>query len=434
MKSIYFNAFCLFLLSFSLFAQTKPVETYQVNKVTYLEINATINPAIHNYLESVLKKLSGKNGDLAVIKLDTPGGLVTTTKDILTLMGSVDFPIAVWVTPEGASATSAGAIIASGAHILVMSEGTNIGAATPITMGKDIEQKDARSKAVNDLVALVRSLSTVRKRNADEFEKMISEAKSLEAQEAVKKKVIDKIINDQKEFITYLNNLELSILGKKIKLNTKPNVQSEVITMDPGQQILNMFSNPSTAYILFIIGAALVYFELQAPGGIVAGAIGAVFLVLAGIGFQVLPLNMGALGLVLLSFILFVLEAYITSFGILTIAGLASLIFGSMFLFRTENSFLDIERGLIFSVVGSVAAYVVFMAWFMIKTHIKKKNYYSQESEEGFISKILGDNKYQVKVNGEIWNATSSEELALNDKVKINKEDDENLILKVSKI
>lgn len=434
MKSIYFNAICLFLISFSLFAESKPVQDYQINKVTFLEINATINPAIHNYMESVFKKLSAKNGDIAVIKLDTPGGLVTTTKDILTLMGSVDFPIAVWVTPEAASATSAGAIIASGAHILVMSEGTNIGAATPITMGKDIEQKDARSKAVNDLVALVRSLSTARGRNADEFEKMISEAKSLEAQDAFKKKVIDQIIDNQKGLINYMNDLQLSVVGKRIKLNVEPNVPTQVITMDPGQQILNMFSNPSTAYILFIIGAALVYFELQAPGGIVAGAIGAVFLVLAGIGFQVLPLNMGALGLVVLSFILFVLEAYITSFGILTIAGLASLIFGSMFLFRTENSFLDIERGLIFSVVGAVGAYVAFMAWFIVKTHIKDKNYYTQESEEGFISKILGENKYQVKVNGEIWNATSEEALAVNDKVKITKEDDENLMLKVSKL
>jgi membrane-bound serine protease (ClpP class) len=192
MKRIFFNALCLFMLllnSSVLYAQDKQVEAqkYAVKKLTFLEVNASINPAVYNYLENNIRKLNKSSGDFVVIKLDTPGGLVSTTKDILTLMGSSDYPIAVWITPEAASATSAGAIIASGAHVLVMSEGTNIGAATPITMGKDL-QKDARSKAVNDLVALVRSLSKARGRNADEFEKMISKAKSLDAQEALSNK------------------------------------------------------------------------------------------------------------------------------------------------------------------------------------------------------------------------------------------------------
>ena len=153
MKRIFFNAICLFIIllaNLTVYAQeTTTSEIYSIQKITFLEVKATINPATFNYLENNIKKLNKDRGDFAVIKLDTPGGLVSTTKEILTLMGSVNYPIAVWVTPEAASATSAGAIIASGAHVLVMSEGTNIGAATPITMGKDL-QKDARSKAIND--------------------------------------------------------------------------------------------------------------------------------------------------------------------------------------------------------------------------------------------------------------------------------------------
>lgn len=433
MKTIFLNATSLFwilLFSTCSYAQSK---NYEVQTITFLEVNATINPATHNYLESNFEKLSASQGDMVVVKLDTPGGLVTTTKDILTLIGSVNFPVAVWITPEGASATSAGAIIASGSHVLVMSKGTNIGAATPITMGKDIEQKDAKSKAVNDLVALVRSLSKARGRNADEFEQMISNAKSIDAEDALSKKVIDQIINDQKGLITYLHERSVNVLGEDYVLRVDVNVPTKTITMDPGQLILNIFSNPSTAYVLFIIGAALIYFELQAPGGMVAGALGVICLLLAGIGFQVLPLNFGALGLIILSFILFVMEVYITSFGILTIGGLASLIFGSLFLFRTENSLIDLENNIIYAVVASIAFYVVFIGWYMLKTHIKSKNYYSQEHEEGIISKVLGEKKYQVKVNGEIWNAKSEEDLSVGDLIKILKEDDENLILKVSK-
>ena len=141
MKTMILNALCLLLIT--LFSVPVLAQNYQVEKITVLEVDASINPAIFNYIESNVNKLSRKKGDLLLIKLDTPGGLVSTTKDILTLLGKKDIPLVIWVTPEGASATSAGAIIASSAHILVMSEGTNIGAATPIGLGQDIEQKDA---------------------------------------------------------------------------------------------------------------------------------------------------------------------------------------------------------------------------------------------------------------------------------------------------
>jgi membrane-bound serine protease (ClpP class) len=432
-RTIFYALSLLLIFPFASFGES----LYQVKKLTYLEVDSSINPATFNYLETNFKKLSAEKGDLAIIKLDTPGGLVSTTKDILTLIGSMDYPVAVWVTPEGASATSAGAIIASGAHILVMSEGTNIGAATPINMGKDIEKSDVKSKAINDLVALVRSLSKARGRSPKYFEKMISNAESLDARDALKKKVIDQIINSDVELVEYLNNRALTVKGKQIRTEVLPTVIVKTIEMDPGQQILNIFANPTTAYVLFVIGAALIYFELQAPGGFVAGGVGVVFLCLAGIGFQVLPLNIGAMGLIILSFILFVLEAYITSFGILTLSGLASLVFGSLFLFRTENSFIELERAVIFSVVAAVSVYVIFLGWFFIKTYKKHKDYYSAETKEGIVLKVLeelnGVFHYQVRVHGEIWNAKSNEKLSLDDNVLVNNADEDELILTITK-
>ena len=151
-----------------------------------MNINSSINTSTLDYLEHSFKKVKNYEAPLVLIKLNTPGGFVTTTKDIMTLIGDVDFPVVIWITPEGASATSAGAIISSSAHFLFMSEGTNIGAATPIGLGKDIEQKDAKSKAVNDLVALTQSLSEARGRDPIGFGKMISEAKSYKTQEDLK--------------------------------------------------------------------------------------------------------------------------------------------------------------------------------------------------------------------------------------------------------
>lgn len=412
MKSIKYFALCLF----SFFALNS-FALYEVKQITFLDINATINPAIHNFIESNLDKLSKQNGDFVVIKLNTPGGLVSTTKDIINVIGRANFPVAVWVTPEGGSATSAGAIIASSAHILVMSEGTNIGAATPITMSEDLK-KDAKSKAVNDLNALVRSLSVARGRNPAPFEQMISEAKSFDARDALKKNIIDGIINYEIDFPKFLNNKNIFIKGEKIELSVPLNIPLKTVEMDIGQQFLNIFANPSTAYILFIIGAALIYFELQAPGGFIAGSIGAISLILASIGFQVLPLNIGAGGLILLSFVLFILEVYITSFGILTIAGLASLLAGSLFLFRTENSLIELEISLILSVVGSISVYVLFLTFFLFKTWNRKSK---KKIQTSFIFKVLDPetNLYQIKINGEIWKAQAQEPLKIGEKVTI---------------
>lgn len=424
----------LFFISIPVIGQ----EAYEIRNIKILEVNSSINPATLNYLENNLKKLQAKNHDAVIIKLDTPGGLITTTKDIMTVIGSSDYPVIIWVTPEGASATSAGAIISSASHLLFMSEGTNIGAATPVGLGKDIEKSDGKDKAINDLVALVTSLSKSRGRNAEKFQLMISEAKSYDAQTALKDKIINGIANSTIDLIQKTQNQKIKILGTEYLLTIHPQAEIKTIEMDPGQKILNIFSNPMTAYILFIIGAALLYFEFQAPGGFIAGSIGVICLVLAGIGFQVLPLNFGALGLVILSFILFILEAYITSYGVLTLAGIASLIFGSLFLFRTEDSYLAIQTPIIFSVITAIIIYVAILGLLIFKTRKKKQKFFETTDHIGHIANFVkkdGDEfHYQVKVNGEIWNTITKEEFKLNDKVKVIEQINETMLIKIIRV
>jgi len=415
-----------------------PIEgqVYEVEKILALEIESSINPATLSYVQEAFKN---QETDLILIKINTPGGLVTTTKEILSQFGSSKRPVVVWITPEGASATSAGAIIASGSHLLYMSPGTNIGAATPIQMGKDIaKESDMRKKAINDLVALVQSLSEARGRNPELFGKMIQEAASFKAEEANKEKLINGIINTESELIEEMNGNQIKLLGKTVTLNTTKATITRY-DMDSGQKLLNIFADPSTAYMLFLIGAALIYLEFQAAGGFIAGAIGAVCLLLAGIGFQVLPLNFGALGLMVIAFILFVMEAFITSYGILSLAGLGSLIAGSLFLFRTDDAYLSLSTSFILSAVGAIASFLGICLYLILKDQkfVGKEKFNEQISHQGKVIKIIDGGAgplYQVKVGGEFWRGTCEELLKEGDTVTIKEKIENTLNYKLIKV
>jgi membrane-bound serine protease (ClpP class) len=431
----------LSILCLSLLTQTASAdEIHKVDYITRMDIHSPINPATLDYLKYVKKKSSEQNADLILISLNTPGGLVTTTKDILALIGESDIPVVIWITPEGASATSAGAIIASSAHVLVMSEGTNIGAATPIQMSGDIEQKDLRNKAVNDLVALVQSLSESRGRNPKHYADMIEKASSFKSREAVELGLVDGIINNEAELFKFLENREITIRGVKTKLQVdRPNI--EKIRMTAGQELLNIFANPTLAYLLLLAGAALIYLEFQAPGGFIAGSAGVICLMIAGISFQVLPLNMGALGLILLGFVFFVAEIYITSFGVISIMGLAALATGSIFLFQGQEGHLEINPYVIASVIVAVALFLVFVANVFLKggKKIGKVKFNATTGKEGVVVEVYekADDSlwpYQIRVNAENWRAVSDETLTLHDKVIVLEENQETMSLKVKKL
>jgi len=428
---------CLFILLFFISFMAYGKE-YLVNKILEVEVTSSINPATVNYLESSYQKAKVEGYDTLIIKLNTPGGLVSSTKKILTLMGSQNIPTIIWIGPEGASATSAGAIIASGAHFLSMSEGTNIGASTPIQITGEVKNKDLRAKAVNDLVALVKGLSDTRGRNGKFYSEMITKAKSFAARDALKKNIINSIDNDISSLIKSINDKEVNIKGitHKLSLTERPFIQE--YKMDLGQQLLNIFSDPNMTYILMLIGAALLYLELQAPGGFIAGSIGAVFLLLAGIGLQILPLNFGALALIILSFFLFVLEAYIISYGIITLIGLVALISGSLFLFRTEDSYLELSLSLILSASSAIAAFILLIAYVFLKDFKKKaKNDFNNllDKEVEILSFIEITNRgtylYKVRVNGEIWKAISKEEKELNQTSTVICQNKDNMILEI---
>lgn len=445
--------------------QDANVHDYHIRSILQLEVNSSINPATLNYFRTAYKRAQQESFDLVLITINTPGGLVSTTKDILTLIGDAEFPTAIWVKPEGASATSAGAIIASAAHLLYMSEGTNIGAATPVQMGGDIEGDqnkenndvankeesssnekapqtiqerlaqelkknqegggDMRAKAVNDLVALIQSLSEARGRNAELYAEMIRNAASFKAREAYEEKLIDGIANNLEDIVDHLNGREVVVKGKTLNLSsTSPRVVT--MQMDLGQKLLDIFANPGLAYILFLIGAALIYLELQAPGGFIAGSIGVVCIIMAGIGFQVLPLDFGALGLIVFSFLLFVMEIYVTSYGVLSLAGLAALISGSLFLYRGDDGYLELSHSFIFSSVSAVLVFMGLIAYMFIRDRkvADVADFNAVVGKHAVVMSEISSTEpdyffYQVKVNGEIWRARSKKQVQVHATVTI---------------
>ena len=391
-----------------------PAETRAVRTILVLDVHSTINPATLSYVESGLAKGRETGADLILVKMGTPGGLVTTTKDILSLFGASDAPVAVWVTPEGASATSAGAILASGAHVLVMSEGTNIGAATPVAVGGGGQEGDMRDKAVNDLVSLVQSLADARGRNAELFGEMVRSASSFEAREALRERLIDGIVSTDQELARFLDGRPVHLKGEDLILSVPSPPAFVEHGMDAGQSILDVFANPNLAYLLLLIGAALIYLELQAPGGLIAGSIGALCLVLAGVGFQILPVNFGGLGLIVLAFALFLMEIYVTSYGLLTLLGMICLVFGPLFLYRTEDAYLSLSRPVVFSASAAVLAFVGLVVFVMVRERRKigATAFNDPVGGRAEVLEALGEDgglhRCQVRVSGgEIWKAAS---------------------------
>ncbi len=433
MRSAIIHLLLVFVLG--LFPWTLWGSTFEVKEVSVLEINSAITPATLDYFQLQFKRIP--KDALILIKINTPGGLISTTKDIIQLMSAQEKPVAVWVTPEGASAASAGAIIASAAHFILMTPGTNMGAATPVGLGEDIKEKDGRSKAMSDLKAMVRSLSQSRNRPAEPFEEMIETAKSYTDQEALKAGVITGIISSEGDLSSMLDKKNFNLKGQNFEISLSRSIVSKFYEPTLGQKILYVLSNPSTAYFLFLIGVALMYFELQAPGGFIAGGIGICFLLLSAISFQVLPLDWGALALLIVGVVLLVLEVYITSYGLLALGGIAAFIAGSLFLFHGEGGYISIDYPVLISTILGIGFSTGVIIWYMLRDNARQAkhgDFFLPVGSEGSVMGKLEHGQLQIKVRGEIWRGSSEHNLEIGDTVVVTSIDNERLIAQVKKV
>ncbi|MCX7944346.1 MAG: nodulation protein NfeD [Deltaproteobacteria bacterium] len=429
------------LVIFTLFVLSPLTTT--ASKILVVEINSSINPATVDYLNDAIREATLKKYEAIVILLDTPGGLVSSTREIVKSIMSSDVPVIVYVYPDGARAGSAGVFITMAAHIAAMAPGTNIGAAHPVEAGgQDVDKRggrDLKRKIENDTIAFIESIAEKRNRNKDWAIRAVRDSVSVTASKALEEKVIDVVAKDINELLMRINGMEVETASGKKILNTG-NASRTVFQMNIRQKITNLFADPNISYILMMIGIVGIMMELYHPGVIFPGVIGGISLILAFMSFQVIPINYGALLLILLGVILIIAELYVTSYGILSIGAAISIMIGSLLLVnKLDPRFLfepgyGVDRSMIYLTTLVIVGFFALVGFLVVKSRVKKPVI----GPEGLIGKtaevtdkITPQHGGRVYVGGEYWFADSDEEIEKGASVEIIKV--ENLRLKVRK-
>jgi len=326
----------------------------QAQTVISLRINGTINPVTADYIHRGIEKAQSVHAECLLIELNTPGGLLKSTRVIVGNLLESPVPIVVFVSPSGAQAGSAGVFITLSANIAAMAPATNLGAAHPVSGGPQ-EQPDTvmNEKITNDAAAFIRSIADKRHRNIQWAENAVRKSVSVSENEALTGKIIDLIARDKDDLLEKINGQTVETVAGSRTLRTKG---AHIDHMDMGfaEKILNIISDPTIAYLLMMLGMYGLLFELYSPGAIFPGIVGVIALLLALYSLHMMPVNYAGLALIIFGVILFLLEIKIASHGLLAIGGAVSLLLGSLMLIRTTSTleFVRISRTAIYTTVA----------------------------------------------------------------------------------
>lgn len=389
-------------------------------KVVSINIDGAINPATAEFINRAITKAKKENAECLVIHLNTPGGLLKSTRNITGNILESTVPIVVYVSPAGAQAASAGVFITLSAHIAAMTQGTNIGAAHPVGMQGSMDTAMSE-KVTNDAVALIRTIAEKRNRNLDWAEEAVRKSVSITATAALQQKVIDLIANDDKELLQLLDGRTVALNSGPVVLHTK-SATVEIIEMGFIEKLLNIISDPNIAYILLMLGFYGLMFELYSPGAILPGIVGVICLIIAFYSLNTLPVNYAGLALIIFALFLFLLEIKIVSHGVLAIGGIISLLLGSMMLIRTGSGEIGrISWAVIFSSVAVTALFFLFVIGMGLKAQ-RLKPFTGIElliGETGEARELLNPHG-MVLLHGELWQAESvSGEINIEEKVRV---------------
>ncbi len=384
--------------------------------VYIVAINDAISPGIAEYIKNSIERAEREKAACLIIELDTPGGLAESMRLIIKDILGSPVPIVVFVAPRGARAASAGVMITMAADVAAMAPGTNIGAAHPVGAGgKDISGKMSE-KVINDMVAHAKSVAEKRGRNQKWVEEAIRESVSVTETEALKENIIDLIAEDTDDLIRQLNGLKIAGKGE-LKLD---NAKKEIVEPSLRTNILKTISNPNIAYILLMIGLAGLYFELSHPGAIFPGVIGGISLVLAFFALQTLPVNYAGILLIVLAIIFFIMEMKIPSYGLLSVAGVLSLLLGSLLMFKDTDPDMGLSLKVLLPTIILISGFFVFVAGLVFRAQMSKPRTGTKGlvGEIGIVKQALTP-EGKVFVHGELWNARAQEEIDENAKVRV---------------
>ena len=419
--------FYIFILVFSFTANAQ-------SQVYILSIDGTINPAASDYIVMGISKANEENAECIIVKLNTPGGLLKSTRVIVSEFLSSQVPVIVYVTPGGAQAASAGVFITMAANIAVMAPGTNIGAAHPVSTQGQMDSTMSE-KVTNDAAAFIRTISEKRKRNIKWAEEAVRESVSITDNEAVKKNVVNFIANNIPDLLKKIDGEMVETSDGEKTLNTE-DVKIIDYDMNFSQKLLNILSDPNISYILFMLGLYGLLFEIFSPGAIFPGVIGGICIILAFYAMHTLPINYAGLALIIFAVILFILEIKIVSHGVLMIGGIISLILGSIMLIDVRSMWGVLTIS--WEVITMIVIITVLFFFVIVGLGIKALRSKPSTGEEGIVGEYgkaitdLNPNGL-VRVHGEIWDAVSSDaKIETGNRILVEQVD--NLKLKVKKV
>ncbi|HEY3152471.1 MAG TPA: nodulation protein NfeD [Candidatus Binatia bacterium] len=410
--------FCLSLLvaGASVLAQSKDASTPHVDLIS---IDGTINPAVDDFIRESISRAKANAARALIIQLDTPGGLLTSTRTIVKEMLGAPVPVIVYVAPSGAGAGSAGVFITMAAHIAAMAPGTNIGAAHPVAGGGQEVKGVMGEKIENFTASFAESIAQQRGRNTEWAIQAVRKSVSITEKEALKIKVIDIVAKDINDLLEQAHGRKVDIDGRKHELSLK-GARVERYGMSLKQKVLNTIADPNIAYLLMMAGILGLYMEFSHPGVIFPGVAGAICLLLAFASLQLLPINYAGLGLIILGIGLLIGEAFAPSFGVLGVGGIISLALGSFFLFDTEGSDLIVDRSIILTAVATLGTFVLAVSYLVFRSQ-KSKPALGMDGLIGEIGEVRGKltPSGKIFVHGEHWNARADSEIDVGEKVEV---------------
>lgn len=405
-------------------------------RAVVLDIDGAIGPATADYIARELRTLEPRETRLAVLRMNTPGGLDTSMRAIIAAILASPVPVVAYIAPSGARAASAGTYIAYACAVAAMAPGTNLGAATPIRLSglpepsrKNPERSQSAGgaeamdtetrKVVNDAVAYIRSLAKLNGRNADWAEEAVRSAASLPAFDALKLRVIDVIADDVPDLLHKIDGRNVIVAGKPYRLAT---AGLDIVVRPPDWRtnLLGVITNPNIAFILLLLGLAGLVFEFISPGAIAPGVVGAISLLVALFALDLLPIDYAGAGLVLLGISLMIAEVHVGSFGMLGIAGIIAFVIGALMMFPATAPGFALSRPLLGAVTAATAGFFLIVLSLLLRSRRRPVTTGREAllGTEGEAISWQGE-EGRVWIKGEVWRARASRPIQAGSRIRV---------------